>query len=605
MKKLSIYFVILCAVLTLPFLKGCEKSDSEISATTGIPDIGYEGFKSDAELFHEFAYRKESLILNALNYTSDGFTKAPFEGKVSNAEFELFFLELEEMNKKSKQHEQAIKRLEESGVLQRPTQTRGLFTSTKDFFTWISGSGERNRNRITTIASNMNAAERSKLYNDLRPEWKEKASSEADFWNKLENGDYDSSAGQMYNDFYHDTETDFSSLAQEKGLTPQKIVVNEGAKGIEAGANLALDAASAVAPGFGTGMTVVKVSDNVEKMAKSESWKEAAEHGFNAAGDILEEVTGNIGYTGFNGGDVVNVIRNKVHSSIFKQDDKNETKGKIKIKDKNPEKSKSVVIIQKEGGGDNNDGSPSTYVGAKNEKSSEVEIPVKAGNWMVTVVNEKGLRETTKVKVEKGKECVAEVNTQEAKEEEDETVQVKKLDFKASRISLSFEETNDSPRKVSTDVTGYGIPIEKATGTTTYGKSTIHYNSSSEETIVKYNTYTLYYKWDITLELDAQAKKILKGVANQTKINRPNYNLSKMDKGETTSISFENVPLFGSGVNKYTFFVYKEKNGPMSNFISSVYYKHFIDDQSVVEVKSWKKDTDYSFMIELYLELID
>jgi len=37
-------------------------------------------------------------------------------------------------------------------------------------------------------------------------------------------------------------------------LTPQKIVVNEGAKGIETGANLAIDGAATLIPGFGTGV---------------------------------------------------------------------------------------------------------------------------------------------------------------------------------------------------------------------------------------------------------------------------------------------------------------------------------------------------------------
>lgn len=382
-------------------------------------DLGYKGFRSDAELFLEFVYSKESLILNALNYTSDGFTKAPFEGAISREKFELFFLELEEINKMAEQYEQAIDRLEESGVLQRPTQTRGLFTSTKDFLVWVSGSGKRNRERIHTVASNMNATERTKLYNGLRKDWKEKASSEADFWNKLENGDYDSSAGQMYNDFYHNVDTDFPFLAQDKGLTPHKIVVNEGAKGIEAGGNLALDAASAVAPGFGTGMTVVKVSDNVEKMVKSDSWKEAAEHGFNAAGDILEEITGDIGYTGFNGGDVVNIIRNKIHSSIFKQQDTNETKGKVTIEDGNRDKSaSSIVIVEKEGGVQNIDGLPSIYITLKEMLSDGIEMLIEAGNWVMTIVNEKGYRETVEVTVEKGKAVVVNVDTESGKNEE-------------------------------------------------------------------------------------------------------------------------------------------------------------------------------------------
>lgn len=439
MKRSFISTLIVCLVLQITLFTGCNPDEPGV----GNADIGYEGFKSDAELFYEFAYRKESLILNALNYTSDGFTKAPFEGTISKSEFSKFFAELEELNKEADKYVAAIQKLESSGVLQRPTQTRGIFSSTKEFFSWVSGSGERNRERITTIASNMTAADRSRLYNGMRNEWKSKSKNEADFWKKLEDGDYDSSAGQIYNDFYHDGETEFSDLAQERGLTPQKIVVNEGAKGIETGANVVLDATSAVVPGFGTGTTVVKVGDNVEKMTKSESWKEAAEHGFHAVTDILEEVTGDIGYTGFNGSDVVNAIRNKVDETVFTKDDKEETKGKVSVKEKNKDKSTSIVIVEKKGGATTSDGSPSIYTSTKNGISDGVDMLVKAGKWLVTVINEKGYRGTVEVEVEAGKVTVTEVNTQEPESDDEMSKGNYEFKYTIDNFQLQAEYLDD------------------------------------------------------------------------------------------------------------------------------------------------------------------
>lgn len=439
MKRSFISTLIVCLVLQITLFTGCNPDEPGV----GNADIGYEGFKSDAELFYEFAYRKESLILNALNYTSDGFTKAPFEGTISKTEFSKFFAELEELNKEADKYVAAIQQLESSGVLQRPTQTRGIFSSTKEFFSWVSGSGERNRERITTIASNMTAADRSRLYNGMRNEWKSKSKNEADFWKKLEDGDYDSSAGQIYNDFYHDGETEFSDLAQERGLTPQKIVVNEGAKGIETGANVVLDATSAVVPGFGTGTTVVKVGDNVEKMTKSVSWKEAAEHGFHAVTDILEEVTGDIGYTGFNGSDVVNAIRNKVDETVFTKDDKEETKGKVSVKEKNKDKSTSIVIVEKKGGATTSDGSPSIYISTKNGISDGVDMLVKAGKWLVTVINEKGYRGTVEVEVEAGKVTVTEVNTQEPESDDEMSKGNYEFKYTIDNFQLQAEYLDD------------------------------------------------------------------------------------------------------------------------------------------------------------------
>lgn len=439
MKRSFISTLIVCLVLQITLFSGCNPNEPGV----GNADIGYEGFKSDAELFYEFAYRKESLILNALNYTSDGFTKAPFEGTISKTEFSKFFAELEELNKEADKYVADIQQLESSGVLQRPTQTRGIFSSTKEFFSWVSGSGERNRERITTIASNMTAADRSRLYNGMRNEWKSKSKNEADFWKKLEDGDYDSSAGQIYNDFYHDGETEFSDLAQERGLTPQKIVVNEGAKGIETGANVVLDATSAVVPGFGAGTTVVKVGDNVEKMTKSVSWKEAAEHGFHAVTDILEEVTGDIGYTGFNGSDVVNAIRNKVDETVFTKDDKEETKGKVSVKEKNKDKSTSIVIVEKKGGATTSDGSPSIYISTKNGISDGVDMLVKAGKWLVTVINEKGYRGTVEVEVEAGKVTVTEVNTQEPESDDEMSKGNYEFKYTIDNFQLQAEYLDD------------------------------------------------------------------------------------------------------------------------------------------------------------------
>lgn len=72
------------------------------------------------------------------------------------------------MNKRTEKYKQAIQKFEESGILQPSTQTRGLFNSIRDLFTFMSGLGERNQERILTIDSNMNSTERINLYNGLR-----------------------------------------------------------------------------------------------------------------------------------------------------------------------------------------------------------------------------------------------------------------------------------------------------------------------------------------------------------------------------------------------------------------------------------------------------
>lgn len=223
-------FVVVNQGMILPLFSGCNTNEPIFDN----PDIGFE----DAEFFYEFACRKESLIFHALNYASEGF--APLEGAFTKSTFELFFAELEELNRKAEKILEAIIRLQNSGVLQRPTHTRGILIAVARFFDWINRVGERNRKRIITITSNISANDCSKLYNSLTDSYKNCSNGEADFWQKLQEGELDAFASQIFKHFYNNIDTEFSVQAQAKGLTPQQIVAIEGEKLIETGGSVVI-----------------------------------------------------------------------------------------------------------------------------------------------------------------------------------------------------------------------------------------------------------------------------------------------------------------------------------------------------------------------------
>ena len=135
-------------------------------------------------------------------------------------------------------------------------QLQGIGSAMKGFFDWCAGTGKKSRTRILTVASNMSDQDRTTLYNGLRDEWKGKTKNEADFWKQLESGNFDNSAPQMFNDFVHNSNSDFGLVSTEKGLTIQKIVVKEGAEGITAGANVLVEATKIITP-LGQGMDLV------------------------------------------------------------------------------------------------------------------------------------------------------------------------------------------------------------------------------------------------------------------------------------------------------------------------------------------------------------
>ncbi len=147
-------------------------------------------------------------------------------------------------------------------------QLQGIGSAMKGFYDWCSGTGKKSRTRILTVASNLTESDRTALYNSLRDNWKDKAKSESDFWDKLEKGEFDNSAPQIFNDFVHNSDSDFGLVSQEKGLTIGKIVVKEGAEGITAGASVVVEAVKVVTP-LGTGMDLVeKGKEYVERGEK-------------------------------------------------------------------------------------------------------------------------------------------------------------------------------------------------------------------------------------------------------------------------------------------------------------------------------------------------
>ncbi|MBN2781377.1 MAG: hypothetical protein JXR21_05385, partial [Candidatus Marinimicrobia bacterium] len=96
------------------------------------------------------------------------------------------------------------------------SKTTGIFGSLFSFFSEGAEMGERSRDRILTIVSNMTPEEKTALFNNqLRDKWKNQFYDENDFWTKLQNGDLDDRTSSIYNDFYDNSDLNnrFVSLA--------------------------------------------------------------------------------------------------------------------------------------------------------------------------------------------------------------------------------------------------------------------------------------------------------------------------------------------------------------------------------------------------------
>ncbi|MFA5301598.1 MAG: hypothetical protein WC395_02805 [Bacteroidales bacterium] len=383
---------------------------------------GSEQFREDVAVFADFAVRKQTLTLYYLKATSDGFTRDILKGTVSQSEYDEFFGMVAEMAPYIKEYEKAISNLEKSGILTK-VNTKGFIGSSTKFLSWVTGSGERSRERVLKVASNIPPSDRTELYNKLRPNWKAKTSSESDFWKKLEKGDFDHQAPQMFNDFQQDNE-EFGNTSVERGLTIQKIFVAEGAKGVEAGAELMVDAMQTSTSG---GLSAADVGEMTLDIYNASTDANPAH--------IAQEITAAVNSMGpddptvkeMGAGyatkmaaiikEVVDVAKTDTEnvsgtnrSFVFVEDDDAEKKADIVIA-QNPESSSTSMA--------------SIYVSIGNiidEGRQFIYSILNKGKWLITAVDPDGNKSTRQVDVPAGDVLVVTLTTTPpAKDSEEET----------------------------------------------------------------------------------------------------------------------------------------------------------------------------------------
>lgn len=387
---------------------------------------GTEEFRNDIAVFADYAVRKQLIVLKYLEYTSDGFTRDILQGTVSADEYDDFFKSVADMVPYIEDYEKAFKTLEKSGIL-TSISTKGLISSGKAFFSWMTGSGKRSRERVLTVASNLSPADRSELYNKLRSEWKGKTSSESDFWKKMENGDFDTQAPQMFNDFQQDNE-EFALTSVDKGLTLQRIVVLEGAEGVKAGAELMTDVISTATP-LGDGIAAAQVGqltlDLYNANSNADRAKIAAAIASNLAGMKWKDpILGIIG--GDAGVDlVVETLKETV--DVAKTDAQNTAETKksfVVVEDTDSQDQADIVIAQNQASSAPSKASISVAIGNIIDEGVKFAYTIlNKGKWLLTAIDKNGNKETQAVEVPAGEVIYVTLSTTPPVSDEKETEQ--------------------------------------------------------------------------------------------------------------------------------------------------------------------------------------
>lgn len=396
-------FMLGVMVLALVSMTGCEKDKSGGSSKRAELRDAYETIVEANAV-------KQAAMYDAIDALSNHYTQKLFTSDLTYKQADAMLAAFADAAAYAKDVDKALEVIE--GTKKKSTlyhnesrlkSTMGIGSALRGFYNWVSGAGERSRERILTVASNLPPNERTQLYNSLRDEWKSQASSESKFWEKLENGDFDNQAPQMYNDFYHDAETTFPDLAQEQGLSIQKIVTREGAEGIEAGAQVIIETTKLATP-LGEGMDMVEkakeMADKAELIVTDPKGAVVEEIKSQVASRLGEfvDVDGLIDEAEL-GEETGKAIKILLDASLGSEDPEDWIKdaidwGATKVMD-GDEKGDLADIVVAENKNENTDGQPAVVIGVNppaenNEENTGIDLVLPGGDWEIDVIDVDG-----------------------------------------------------------------------------------------------------------------------------------------------------------------------------------------------------------------------
>jgi len=285
--KLLLKSILFMLVLVLVASAGCDM------LPVGDSGSEYSAEKQAVDTLAEFSIVNELATLNLLEIFSDGFTRPLFSEQVtiSYDDYATVFSLMSELSAYEESVTAALSIIVPPELAYNyqvvyagfappgaddslQAVSPGLFDSFVGFFGFLGDAGKRSRERIVAIAQNANESQKQQMYEELRPEWKNQAQNYNEWFQKLQNGDFDSKASQIHSDFTQNIDLDFyTDAAQDKGTLPAQIVYEEGGEAAKRAGEFYADVATTVIgkalPGFEKGVEKVKdLNDKAEKFKK-------------------------------------------------------------------------------------------------------------------------------------------------------------------------------------------------------------------------------------------------------------------------------------------------------------------------------------------------
>ncbi|MCR4957428.1 MAG: hypothetical protein K6B13_02315 [Prevotella sp.] len=379
---------------------------------------------------------------------------------------------------KGDQYEATFQRLEDEGVLERANasrQTRGWLSDTFSFVFGLKKSQEVGRKSVLAVISQSgwqnDDNKLQQLFNAVDPKRRQGYTNARQFWADFSQGKLDAKSNQIFQDLYHDANTDFGTNALDLGFSPTGNMTKTAATLIEKGLSVVIDAAPG---GMAASMTMGKdlyntyeaTEDVVKHTAQGTLTKEEAERLIkqwasnlinyndkilNNMGDGAWDATIDMWDTpgNFLGQEFANMILNDMDNfseDVFRLsfgDWLDENAIKVKDKDGNPV---DVVVVQDE------DGKVRVSVRRSEDGSHKVKADKKKKK-KVTAADKKGHRKTKDVKAGEN-EVEVELTK---KEEENDEPKDGYLDYSPKTLAEFPAEGGQQRIKLTTNYLYYGV----------------------------------------------------------------------------------------------------------------------------------------------------
>ena len=213
-------------------------------------------FSSDLDAFATYAINMQALRMTWWIMLSNGFandnafcaTSEDINGKTGEICAEQGFQIIDEIVANADKYQDALDHLQYAGVLPDPTSpaTRGWVADGADFIMNCRNSQVVGRQSVMAVLRqggwSTDNNKLKQLFDQLPDNLRSGYSDYSAFWRDFSHGELDAKANQVFLNLYTYDHLDFGETAKDMGLTPGANMAKVGAKLIESGMNLVIDA---------------------------------------------------------------------------------------------------------------------------------------------------------------------------------------------------------------------------------------------------------------------------------------------------------------------------------------------------------------------------